>query len=125
MRRMLEPRFPSIEFIELEDGERGLEHFRSADWFTADQADLETVLISDINMPRVNGFQFLESLSDLMIQRGIHPDSIRVAVLSSSDAWSDRERASEIPIVDECCCKPIDSDKLQRIVGEGTASPAA
>ncbi len=125
MRRMLQPRFPSLEFVELEDGERALEYFRSAEWFTADRTDFETVLITDINMPRVNGFQFLERLGDLMTERGIHPDAIPIAVLSSSSAWSDRKRAAEISIVDECLCKPIDIAKLQGLVGQATAARAA
>jgi|GEM_PF-1274690 len=125
MRRMLQSRFPSLEFVELADGELALEYFRSAEWFIADQTDLETVLITDINMPRMNGFQFLERLDDLMIERGIHPDAIPIAVLSSSNAWTDRKRAAEISIVDECLCKPIDRDKLQRLVGQAVAARAA
>jgi CheY-like chemotaxis protein len=72
---------------------------------------LPEVILLDINMPDLNGWQFLEALLAL----GPQP-APGVYIVSSSIAPADRERAISYGIVRQFLVKPIGKDTLHQIV---------
>jgi CheY-like chemotaxis protein len=72
---------------------------------------LPEVVLLDINMPDLNGWQFLEALLAL----GPQP-APGVYIVSSSIAPADRERANSYGMVRQFLVKPIGKDTLAHIV---------
>jgi CheY-like chemotaxis protein len=69
-----------------------------------------TILL-DINMPEMNGWQFLEVLGNKELQADIF-----LILLSSSVDKSDREQAKSYPLVDAFISKPLDTSKIQGLM---------
>ncbi len=73
------------------------------------------VALVDINMPRMNGFEFIEAL-DRRIQEGVIPmEVIAVAMYSTSNRESDLNRALNSRIVMDYIVKPITVEMAERI----------
>lgn len=69
-----------------------------------------TILL-DINMPVMNGWQFLEALGGYELLADIY-----LILLSSSVDRSDMERAKEYPLVDAFISKPLNTSKVQLLL---------
>jgi CheY-like chemotaxis protein len=69
-----------------------------------------TILL-DINMPEMNGWQFLEVLGN----KKLHADIYLILVSSSVDK-SDREQAKSYPLVDAFISKPLDTCKIRGLM---------
>ena len=89
-----------------------LDHLRQS---PAHRVDL---ILLDINMPVMNGFDFLEAFEQLPAE---HRSGTRVAMLSSSADPGDRQRAAGFASVSDYLTKPLDrataAGLLQRLVG--------
>jgi CheY-like chemotaxis protein len=75
------------------------------------------LILLDINMPGMNGFEFLEAYQAL---RGDQQADVVVVMLTSSPDPADRERALAFPCVKGYVTKPIDrasADGLVRLLG--------
>ncbi|MGC3939426.1 response regulator [Roseobacter sp. EG26] len=95
------------------DGVAALEYL---DDVAAKGDDLPELILLDINMPRMGGFEFLEQYAQL-------PDHIRSAktviiMLSTSALRTDHERAVNDPNVHRFICKPASSEDFQNFVQE-------
>ncbi|MBL3571110.1 response regulator [Rhodovulum visakhapatnamense] len=69
-------------------------------------------LIIDINMPRMNGFEFLEEIAEDW------PDHLKgsvVVILTSSECEADVERAESYPVVRSFLRKPIGEAEIARL----------
>lgn len=88
-------------------------HASDALEFLEDESKLPDVILLDINMPLMDGWQFLDE-----IERN-NPcvlDNSRVYIVSSSIAGSDREKAKLYPKLKGFISKPISVSILQELV---------
>jgi CheY-like chemotaxis protein len=79
--------------------------------------DLPSLLFVDINMPRMNGFEFLQVLSAM---RELHPElnSMRpIIMLTSSGEDRDRKKAKALG-ADDYIVKPAGLIKMRTIISE-------
>ncbi|MBL8326274.1 MAG: response regulator [Rubrivivax sp.] len=101
----------AAEVLPFEEGEQALQALRSG---TAGQVDL---ILLDINMPRMDGFEFLDAYEALEAARRA---GAVVVMLTSSPDPADRERALGYPCVKGYAVKPLDLESardLARYVG--------
>ena len=84
----------SLQFVF--DGEEGMDYLGGKDKFSdRAQFPLPKMILLDIKMPKVNGFEFLE-----WKRNQPHLRDIPVVVWSSSDFQSDKDKAAELGAVD-------------------------
>ncbi|MFG0287467.1 MAG: response regulator [Rhodopirellula sp. JB044] len=93
------------EIIAFEYAEEALEHLKTEDHGV-------DVIFLDINMPRMDGYEFLENYHKL-------PESQRaktlVMMLSTSNRPGDAERAKQFPHVIDYQSKPLEIDTIKRL----------
>lgn len=82
-----------------------------------DQYPQPSVIFLDINMPRVNGWQFLELYDHWLIEKRRDPSTI-IVMLSTSIREDDILRAEATPLVDRYVSKPLKSDGICLIFDE-------
>lgn len=72
------------------------------------------LVLMDINMPRLNGFETIEELQRRMdSEHG--PESVVILMFTSSDNPDDRERADALELVKGYVMKPLDEKSVQHI----------
>lgn len=90
--------------------EIGLEYIQSE--FTKPDSDDSALLLLDINMPIMSGWEFLEMFDNLSFEV---KDKIKVCILSSSIDERDKERSYANKNVIEFLVKPLTDKDIQRI----------
>jgi CheY-like chemotaxis protein len=99
--------FETIKFYN--DGIYALEDFKDLD------VVLPELILLDINMPQMDGWQFLESLIEL---RPNFENETIIYVVTSSIAHCDREKANSFDEISGFLSKPVSVDCLEKIIKE-------
>lgn len=94
----LDTRFSAAEALEEIRGNRNC--------FT----NLPDLVLLDLNMPGMNGLQFLESLSQFWSDL---TKKVRVVVVSSSLDKAEQDRAKSYDFVNDFICKPFTFEQIQ------------
>ena len=93
---------------EVQNGREALDYLQRADA----EANLPCLIILDINMPGMDGFQFLDAFTMLS---EIHHRTCRVIMLSTSESFKDLNRANRNRFVRKFLNKPLTAQVIDAI----------
>lgn len=96
-------------FLIFHDGQKALEYL-SAIFEGQSTAAIPEVILLDLNMPVLDGWQFLDALTTFEIEK-----EITIFIVSSSIDPKDKERAESYKYVKNFIIKPISKLKLQQM----------
>ncbi|SDS01539.1 Response regulator receiver domain-containing protein [Gillisia sp. Hel1_33_143] len=82
------------------------------DYFKNSEVSLPTVILLDINMPEMDGWQFLEALKEYRPQ---FAEETKIYIVTSSIATSDKSKANAIPEISGFLSKPVSIAKLREL----------
>lgn len=102
----------NVPVKDFEVPETGLEYIGND--FETGIGNEKTVLLLDINMPTMTGWEFLEEFEKL--SENIK-QQFQIYMLSSSVDPSDIERATSNPLVTDFIEKPLNKEALERMFG--------
>ena len=103
--RVVRKVWPDAQVIEAHDGKAAIELLEGRE-----PSAMPDVILLDINMPRMNGHEFLETW---YAGRGL--DVPVVVVLTSSGQLEDRERTARFGCVRDYVVKPLGRDAVSRL----------
>ncbi len=107
----------SKSFNYVENGLEGINYIkRMAD---EENAGLPDVIFLDLNMPVMDGWEFLDRFKEI---EHLFPYQPAVYILSSSVDAEDQHRALAYPIVKNFLSKPLNKTYLEKIVTEYSVS---
>ena len=96
------------EIIVMESGEAALAYLQQPG------AALPNLIFLDINMPSMNGFEFVEAYGRLEPV----PSSMIIVMLTSSSSPEDQERARRYALIKTYLTKPLTGAAVQEVVDE-------
>jgi CheY-like chemotaxis protein len=99
----------TTEVISMEGAQSALDYLTTPD----NRASLPAIILLDINMPGINGFEFLELFDRL--DESIK-NNCRIIMLSSSMDKSDYDRSLSNSYVTNYINKPLVPDKLRELI---------
>lgn len=102
----------SIQLYKIWDGEEALEFLNDS------ENDSPSIIFLDINMPRMNGFEFLEAYRKLL-EKGLVQE-IPIIMYSTSEEEADKQKAQEYYVVKDYLVKPLDKDVLAKTLEKAT-----
>ncbi|MEM7292698.1 MAG: response regulator [Pseudomonadota bacterium] len=108
-RLMIESMNIAERVVDFEYAEKALEYLNSEDRPGVD------VIFLDINMPRMDGFEFLDEYKNLDPQL---KSKVVVIMLTTSMAQYDRERAKTYADLDDFQNKPLSRDSLREMLNK-------
>lgn len=91
------------------NGKAGLDSIKNRD----DKDKLPSLILLDINMPIMNGWDFLDEIDPYLKKL---PDDLTIAILSSSVEPSDKAKALSYNEVQDYISKPVNIEDLKRFL---------
>lgn len=98
------------ELVEFEDGQFAYNYISE---HSNDPDKLPDLILLDINMPVMSGWDFLEAVKDIKASK-----PLEIRILSSSIDPLDIERSKEFNQVDGYLTKPLNLDTIKEIISE-------
>lgn len=118
---LIERACQDIESVEklyyAESGEEALDKIDS--WLKGED-ELPDLMFVDINMPGMDGFEFLDEFKALREKVAELKKIVPVVMLTSSQNELDRKKAMSIGVVDNYVVKPADMQGMGKLVQEFT-----
>lgn len=105
LKKLLEKHQDFGTVVDFKDGHQALELLLAKD------SELPCVILLDLNMPLLDGWQFLERLEKTQLN-----SQLNVFVMSSSIDVTDIEKSKQYSVVKDFISKPINHEKLDRII---------
>ena len=93
---------PSITILKAHDGQEALDKLD-------EMSEPPSLILLDINMPRMNGFEFLEEYNKREIQ------GVVIAMLTSSEQNQDKDKTKKYDFVHTYFNKPLTVDDFEKI----------
>jgi two-component system chemotaxis response regulator CheY len=110
-KKMINRLLPGCTMLQFSDGQEAIDFIRD---HVHTQAELPKLILLDINMPRLNGWQFLDCLQGEPIA-GYNPF---IYMASSSCDSQDLAMAESYTQIQGYLPKPLSKEKLETILGE-------
>lgn len=95
------------EVTDFISGKKALDYLKNSNYTE------KNIILLDINMPEMNGFEFLDAL---LKHKGINCDQFNIFILTSSLNNKDKEQATQYPILKGYLEKPLDISNLQKLI---------
>ena len=83
------------------------------DYLKGDKHDWPELILLDINMPRMNGWEFLDAYRTIDKER---KSKTVIVMLTTSESPEDRAKAHTIKEINEYLIKPLDEEKLRALL---------
>ncbi|MDX2283671.1 MAG: response regulator [Bacteroidia bacterium] len=109
IRRMIEKQTPPPQVLTYSNGQEAIDALRAA---AADADALPDVLLLDINMPVMDGWEFMDEYLQLKSSL-VKP--LRIYIISSSIAPQDHEKARSYADISGFLTKPVTEETLERL----------
>jgi len=107
--RLIQKALPGAAVTSCSNGRQALELLTE---IKDDTSKLPDIILLDISMPIMNGWQFLDEYN----RRNIDPEGkCAIFILSSSVFSEDINRARAYPEVKDFICKPLDGTKIREL----------
>ena len=92
------------------NGQEAIERLRE---ISADESALPDLVLLDLNMPVMDGWEFLNAFQEVEFSA---PDKIHLYIVTSSISPYEVERAKQIPAVQEFIVKPMVKQKFVELI---------
>lgn len=102
LRKELHKKDNTIELITFETASKAVDFIESS-------AEVPNFVLLDINMPEMNGWEFLEYLSRKKY-------NMIVFMITSSVVKRDQEKAKKYPLIKDYLIKPLGADDFNKII---------
>ncbi len=103
------------EAIFFESAEKALDYFEEL--FSTDDFIMPDYVFLDINMPVMNGWEFIDAF-----EKFNRADPIIIIMLTTSLNKNDMERAKDLDLIYQFWNKPLAAEKLAELAGIGQGS---
>lgn len=101
---------PTTEVRVFNNGKEALDHFVS---MTDNPEGLPDVILVDLNMPVMNGWELIENISQLPEDVKTH---FKTYILTSSIFQSDVKKSKQYNFISDYLFKPVDEDVMKEIL---------
>ncbi|TGK36076.1 response regulator [Leptospira gomenensis] len=113
-KRFLEKDGRTKKLRDFQDGEIALQQLQS---LSGDKDELPDAILLDINMPFMDGWQFLDEFKKI---RGDLAKNVKIFMVSSSVDERDIVKANSFPEVKGYLSKPLTQDHIQKLYNDLT-----
>ncbi|MEO1053695.1 MAG: response regulator [Bacteroidota bacterium] len=108
-KKLFQITYPEVELMTFNEAEAAMAHLKMLN--AIDQ--WPDLIFLDMNMPHVNGWEFLERFSNLQSE---HKEKSKIFMLSASVTEDSIERSDEHPLITGCISKPLQKEDLDKIM---------